>query len=641
MSLFIKAYQKFKNKAILNTSHLQQIGTRTDGKNAERVGDADLGFEVDNASNELPLTGMNFMNFSYRQFKSASKFNMVLFFAIASLLFQFSTATAQKSGKTDTLTNTDLPTEQIDIIKPYQPILADAVKIPFFPDAPKVSTPPTEFHYDINQQQLVLPFQQAIIKPSMLPKENKMEKYPTLFAKVGFGNYTSPYADIFYNTTKNKAYQYGAELFHHSAQSATLKSQKTSINQGKIFAKYLLKNNVLTGKFEYNRKLFNFYGSEFNQLTPFSSDSVHSRVITSIAPSISFRNTAGLSKVQYESNLTAYLINPSLNQTKIGTYYQPYNWQETGIKFYNSFHVPISEAYGEVNMNLNFYYTSATDKITITKPATNLLTNFNPYYLLRKDTWAATLGLNMALDGKTLSIYPHYESEKEMINKHLIYYNGWKGWVEKNSMQTIAEENPYANFHTTQNTYIQDSYMGVKGAANKYFSYNLKATHLILKHQRMFINDSTSVNYSAFNTYYDAKGDAVNIHTDMAFNQNDKIEISAAADYYNYYKLTDPSSIAWNLPNLTGAVKSTYNINDKLQLSGEVFGWSSTQTKVTYNNLPKNKGNVDVNLGARYKLHNNVSAWVQINNLLNQKYQRFLYYPSYGINGHIGVILTY
>jgi outer membrane receptor protein involved in Fe transport len=50
---------------------------------------------------------------------------------------------------------------------------------------------------------------------------------------------------------------------------------------------------------------------------------------------------------------------------------------------------------------------------------------------------------------------------------------------------------------------------------------------------------------------------------------------------------------------------------------------------------------VDLNIGVDYRYSKNLSAFIQLNNLANNRYDRFVNYPVYGINILGGFTFTF
>ena len=55
----------------------------------------------------------------------------------------------------------------------------------------------------------------------------------------------------------------------------------------------------------------------------------------------------------------------------------------------------------------------------------------------------------------------------------------------------------------------------------------------------------------------------------------------------------------------------------------------------------KLKGSSDISAGAEFKITNKFSAWLDLNNILNNKYQRWNNYTVYGLNVIGGVVVHF
>jgi outer membrane receptor protein involved in Fe transport len=52
-------------------------------------------------------------------------------------------------------------------------------------------------------------------------------------------------------------------------------------------------------------------------------------------------------------------------------------------------------------------------------------------------------------------------------------------------------------------------------------------------------------------------------------------------------------------------------------------------------------GGTDLSAGAEYKINKQFSAWINVNNILNDKYERWHNYPVYGLNLSGGVLINF
>jgi outer membrane autotransporter protein len=103
-------------------------------------------------------------------------------------------------------------------------------------------------------------------------------------------------------------------------------------------------------------------------------------------------------------------------------------------------------------------------------------------------------------------------------------------------------------------------------------------------------------------------------------------------------QLATPSS----RPTFTTQTNIYYNIGDKILLRAEGYTMNQRQVLIAQNNEQQSiDGWVDLNTGIEYRYNKNTSLFLNINNLTNNKYQRWYALPVYGINVLGGITLTF
>ena len=90
---------------------------------------------------------------------------------------------------------------------------------------------------------------------------------------------------------------------------------------------------------------------------------------------------------------------------------------------------------------------------------------------------------------------------------------------------------------------------------------------------------------------------------------------------------------------VTGALK--WKILKDLQLKADVFFWDGSKYRNTSINTFKLKPAADLNLGAEFSVMPKLNLWVQLNNVLNNKYQRWSQYEVLGLNVLGGVVYSF
>ena len=547
----------------------------------------------------------------------------------------------------------NIKSEEIDIIKPYQPILADAVKIPFVPNVVKNTTEKQSVSYDSPAKLLDVPYQAPSLKPAAMPKEESKQELPSLYAKVGFGNYFADFLDVIYSNTKNKNFNYGAEIFNYGNHSTDIKSRAMRQSGMQLFGTLYSKKFSMNGNLKYENDKRNAFGSE---VLGMNADSVMRYRFNRLSAKITFQNAADLKlPFDWKSTINPYMINRVFRNEYFiaNATSDKESLHENGLNWFNTFSKTLKSG-DKIWFNINWqwnelsimpptnYFTqerisSSQVSIPNVKQPNSLLT-LNPYYQFNKKTWNTELGLNLAVEQGRTILLPHYESSKILIENYLVFYDGWKGWVQKNTYWDLQIQCPWLSYTELQNTTSQDSYMGVRGTDKKRISYNAKFTLLSYKHIPFFVNSDSVRGGEMTLKYHDEDCQMLNFHGDVAYNQNDKFKTSLAVDYYNFYK---PNNIwAFHRPGLQIWWNANYRLADKLNLNASVKTWDK-QKVLLGNQIITLNGAVDVSLSAMYNYNKYISAFVSLNNLLNQQYQVYYGYKSLGLNAMIGVVFKY
>jgi outer membrane cobalamin receptor len=90
---------------------------------------------------------------------------------------------------------------------------------------------------------------------------------------------------------------------------------------------------------------------------------------------------------------------------------------------------------------------------------------------------------------------------------------------------------------------------------------------------------------------------------------------------------------------ITGTFK--WKVNKDLQIKADAFMWdgSSYQNKLLQSQ--KLDPAADLNIGAEFSVMPKLNIWIQMNNLFNNKYQRWNQYEVLGFNVLGGVVYSF
>jgi len=172
----------------------------------------------------------------------------------------------------------------------------------------------------------------------------------------------------------------------------------------------------------------------------------------------------------------------------------------------------------------------------------------------------------------------------------------------------------------------------------KHFNFNAKAAFISYSNMPLFINDTL-----AGNTFYisnESKMNDVQIHGDLNFISQDKFTVTGALDMNSYIGLHDNAK-AWGLYplKLTGSFR--WNAFDQLILKGDLSAFSGGKALLKDGVVKNMNGGTDLSVGAEFKLNKQFSVWLDMDNLLNSKYEIWNNYPVYGFQVIGGILVHF
>ncbi|HZW65038.1 MAG TPA: hypothetical protein VFF23_05065, partial [Hanamia sp.] len=237
-----------------------------------------------------------------------------------------------------------------------------------------------------------------------------------------------------------------------------------------------------------------------------------------------------------------------------------------------------------------------------------------------------------------VAILPNIYAEVQLQQNALMVQAGWVGKYISNSFRTLSKENPYMQDPSFMNNTKEIQYYGgIKATVGMHFNFNARASFISYTDMPLFVNDST-----LGNTFYlsnESNISDLQIHGDMNFISQDKFTASASLDMNSYTGLRDNKK-AWGLYPLKFTGSLRWYAFKELLLKGDLIAFSGAKALVnkTVENM---KGGTDLSLGAEFKLNKQFSVWLDFDNVLNSKYERWKNYPVYGFQVIGGILVHF
>jgi flavorubredoxin len=135
-----------------------------------------------------------------------------------------------------------------------------------------------------------------------------------------------------------------------------------------------------------------------------------------------------------------------------------------------------------------------------------------------------------------------------------------------------------------------------------------------------------------------------NFRAELFSNVGERLKVRTGIDYFEY--TTENELEAWHLPTLQIDLSVKYNIQDKIILSADAFARNSVYARVfdETGNVQREEihgFHVDANLGIEYRYTKILSVFLKLNNIQNQRLEKWYNYPSQKFNFMGGVTYAF
>ncbi len=500
-----------------------------------------------------------------------------------------------------------------------------------FEKVPPPATPPSStesLNYDISYvENAGIPDLNPTLRVLKIKTERQSQLYEN-YAKLGFGNYLSPYLAIYLHNTPNKNASYGASIFHHSAAKGPVdgKNSGNGISEIKVQGKYMGDVATASGELGYSIENYRFYG--YDEGTEVERDTIKQTFNT-------FRAGLKFSNANLDSDLS---LLGGLNFT-----YKKDNFtsSESGVNlFAKGFH-PLNDELG-AGLDMDFDFRN----YTVDESFSRSLINIMPYFTYQLDQLSIKAGFRVISNNDTLSnvnqigIFPAVTADFQ-ISESLILFGLLDGNVEKVNFTNITEQNPYLLSNIPFNNTIKTLELGggIKGTLISNLGYKASATFAGYRNLYNFVNDTTERN--KFEIVYDENTtNILKLSAGINYSVDQKYGGEIEIKYYGYS--TGSVLEAWHRPKTDFTLSGWYNIFDKIIVSSDLRLLSGIKSldPVTLETLELDAA-LDWNAEINYRFSEQASAFIMLNNIIGRNYETLYRYPVRGLQVKLGVSLSF
>jgi hypothetical protein len=549
------------------------------------------------------------------------------------------------------MAQTDLGSDDIDVIKEYKPILADAIKQKFLPRLPEIKASDLDVTYHVPAKLLELPYAGLKIRPLSMRRERHSKLYRG-FVRLGYGSPSSPLFEGYYNNTRDKHYHFGAFGGYRSANNnKSIENQIDSELFAGAHGKYIMKRSTLFGALEYWQEGIHYYG--YADTLSIDKGDVDQRW-SGIGFDGRWKNTLDDISWDYDARFRLNTISDIANAS------------ESNIELnFNTGHTLASG--DRISIAFDVRSTSYKDQypfVDVKVEHGHTLIDLIPRYIMGKEQWQIASGLHPVIEfvnGSTqMHVIPDLEFSLALADEKLKLYTGYRGSIQSNSLYEITRVNPYVRstfgtyFYATQlnpieyeavdtraNTKHDDIYLALTGKLSKKFSYKLQGTYRTLVNQALFFNDFAGLDPShghLMDVAFDS-GSVIMANLQLTYRVAEKLRIYLDGTYAAYNM--DNAAQAYHLPAIRADLDVQYDIGDKLILKAVVITMMERYALDRTGADKKMDDIIDANVGLTYKYSKNISLFCNLNNLAGQNYEIWNQYPTYGFNFLAGLAISF
>ena len=577
--------------------------------------------------------------------------------------------------------------ERVVVTSRYKPVVEERQKINVAPSiTDTVATMPKSFTYDISTRRLTSLYEPSRIKAARIIGEPATRLYNN-YLKLGFGNYLSPLAEVYFNSLRDPDKTYGIRATHRSSwgsigRAADEGESPASDHYGQApfsltditaFGKLITKSHhQLSADIGYQNDFNRYYGfsdSTLNHVLGLSRNDIEKSSYR--ASYNTFSANFGIKTLNTDVRALGYEAN--VNATDLVA---SYGQNEFNVNFDGNMHYGFTiaqkhKAIAYLHLTYNGYFNRfnptelplGTDSnyMALYGLADNNLTALanlpirrylglykaNPYIDFIFSGFQIHAGGVIILDGYNhpgsgkVHVYPDATVSKSFFNELINATLEAKGNMDARSWNYIRTVNPYISPNSPVRALSHYDFAAkVRLNLSKKIDVNLYGIYSNLNDDLSFRLDHNYLLHNMFLPVYDSLT-RIKLGGSFVFINDEMLRLEARGNYYIYHNKATHyvgdqrmELPLYYRPDFDAGVCATVNYHDKLigrvelQLLGRTPYASVTAANGADSTLylPLRYG---LDLEVEYRHNKALSFFLKADNLLFQRYFYWENYPSY------------
>lgn len=506
-------------------------------------------------------------------------------------------------------------------------------KIPQLP----VQKAQSEQTYTFHEYALSLTPIQPNFRAVNLAINDKKKEITGNYLKLGYGNYGTILGEAYLGSVRNPTYLYNLYVRHRSSAKGPVYDKNSGDNQTDVVlgGKFFNGTNTIWGDLQYGERKVHFYG--YNPVLELEPDMIERRFT-------SFSARAGVQKTALDE-ATIYHFNTYWDflRDNFEARESRFNFDlGLGYKFNEEFQFRVqglvtfsSRENRQDALKVGRNYYSAKPRLEYFGSGFTIKAGAN----LATDNDDLTQIATTAEDG--FKVYPFFRLDINPV-KSVNIYGGYEGDLEFNSFQSFTNENPFLglDFILLNTDKESDIFAGLNVNLTNGFRVNAGFSLASLQRLAFFTNNISDS--TRFDALYDTDAvERTNVYGELAYERTENnIRSALRFDFYDYKlnSLEDP----YHKPQYQATFNNAFSPIENLRVSADIYYLGGliglnqeSNTRVEMDDI------LDMNLGGNYNLNDKVSLFLELKNIFGKKYERYLNYPTRGIQFLGGLTVSF
>jgi len=513
----------------------------------------------------------------------------------------------------------DISTTEIKVVEGFVPEVPDAIRLneqARFSDTIKKDRAQ---NYEILNVNLASDYKTKPLSAAHV-KDDKISKLHSTKIGFGFGSSWTTQGSLVHNSKRSKNISYGV-IFDHFAHKYSVASNNKNI--ACLYAKKITSSHIFNLNLDYDRRVASYYGDDPIILSNSSyklGDLKNRFAYTKLT-------LAAISKQDSNQKLnhsTRFFLS-DLNE-----------FSENELHVSSNFSRLLYELPFCLAIRFDNYFRYYNPEIRLEEENLKYF-SFSPSTSIKKYGFDFDFSVDFEfLSDNPVGLFPQIGVTKELVQDILLLNGGLRYSSQMQTLKLLSDQNPYIHSfgsnqsiigsleppNTLKLTGLHEFYLAMRNLLGKNEVFEGSIAYGKVKNLAYFNVDDHRFEIE----YVDAK----QLHAYAIYNKsiNELVDLELVINYFAWNKKV------YQKPNVTLKFSAPINLRDKIKAAPSISYMSPrrlTESGVFLSHQ------FHVNIGLYYFYSEQLSAYLQLNNLTNSKEDFFWRYREIGFNGLVGL----